>query len=137
MAVSPSRAPEGNALPHRARLLGISLLLLMLGLGLAYTALFLRWSYYIGPPIDPSRLIPEDRASLTVHLWDATNNLLWTFPCYLACPGLPHGHAAARGGRPAAAGSTLVERVQLAEFAVRRRHGADSGDGLLRARMDE
>jgi hypothetical protein len=55
-------------------------LLLLLGAGLAYAALFRRWAYYAGMPLDLSKLSAEDRAALTVYWWDANLSCCGPFP---------------------------------------------------------
>jgi hypothetical protein len=59
-------AERGSADSRRAALLVIGITLLLIGVALSYLTLTRRWGYYVGPPLDPSQLIPEDRAALTV-----------------------------------------------------------------------
>jgi hypothetical protein len=65
---------------RRDGLLAIGVILLIVGVALSYFALTRRWGYYSGLPLDPSQLIPEDRAALTVWWWDQTNNFCGPFP---------------------------------------------------------
>jgi hypothetical protein len=65
---------------RRIGLLAIGVALLIIGVALSYLALTRRWGYYVGPPLDPSQLIPEDRAALTVYWWDANNGLCGPLP---------------------------------------------------------
>ena len=61
-------------------LLALGVSLLTIGVALSYLTLTRRWGCYAGPPLDPSQLIPEDRASLTVWWWDQTNSFCGPFP---------------------------------------------------------
>ena len=57
---------------------GFGVALLVAGAALAYAALARPWGHYAGTPFSAAelaRLIPADRAALTVWWWDATNNL--------------------------------------------------------------
>jgi hypothetical protein len=49
-------------------------------LTLSYFTLRRRWGHYVGPPLDPNQLIPEDRAALTVYRWDVNNGICGPFP---------------------------------------------------------
>jgi len=60
---------------RRVGLLALGVSLLTIGVALSYLTLTRRWGYYSGIPLDPSQLIPEDRASMTVWWWDQTNFL--------------------------------------------------------------
>ena len=60
--------------------LGVSLFDDRRGALLSHADTPLRASLMSGPPLDPSQLIPEDRASLTVWWWDQTNSLCGPFP---------------------------------------------------------
>src|SRR5262249_24897538 len=61
-------------------LLALGVSLLTIGVALSYFALTRRWGYYAGPRLDPSQLIPEDRAALTVYWWDTNNGLCGPLP---------------------------------------------------------
>lgn len=77
MTISAQSAqPNGR----RVGLLALGVTLLVIGVALSYFTLTRRWGYYSGIPLDPSQLIPEDRASLTVWWWDQTNNFCGPFP---------------------------------------------------------
>jgi hypothetical protein len=73
-------AQSEQPISRRASLLAIGAFLLVIGVALSYFALTRRWGYYSGLPLDPSQLIPEDRAALTVWWWDQTNNFCGPFP---------------------------------------------------------
>jgi hypothetical protein len=66
-----------SAQPNGRRVgpLALGVTLLVTGAALSYFTLARRWGYYSGIPLDPSQLIPEDRASLTVWWWSENNNL--------------------------------------------------------------
>jgi hypothetical protein len=65
---------------RRVGLLALGVSLLTIGVALSYLTLTRRWGYYSGIPLDPSQLIPEDRASMTVWWWDQTNFFCGPFP---------------------------------------------------------
>lgn len=65
---------------RRVGLLALGVSLLTIGVAPSYLTLTRRWGYYSGIPLDPSQIIPEDRASLTVWWWDQTNSFCGPFP---------------------------------------------------------
>ena len=56
--------PEQSVQPSGRRVgpLALGVTLLMSGVALSYLTLTRRWGYYSGIPLDPSQVIPEDRA---------------------------------------------------------------------------
>jgi hypothetical protein len=88
----------------RSRLAVLGVLLLAGGGALVFAALTRPWGHFAGMPMTPaelSRLIPEDRAALTVWWWDATNNccgplpVLW--PALALIAAVPSAVASMRG----------------------------------------
>jgi hypothetical protein len=128
---------------HGRRLAWLDALLLAAGGALAYGALQRRWGYYAGTPFSPAelaRLIPADRAALTVWWWDNYNYLcgplpaIWPALALLAA--LPMAVAAPRGrtigwrwgsySRMCAVFGAITVLAAMGEFVVRSQM-SDSG----------
>ncbi len=78
----PARGGAAQHRRERSGLLALSVLLLVIGVGLAYTAFTRRWGYYSGVPLsasDWSTLTPAEHAAMTVW-WGDTMIGCWCGP---------------------------------------------------------